>query len=208
MEHTVEQGEHLARIAEAYGFPDPRTLWEHPKNLSLKLKRETPHVLSPGDVIHIPDADSDGAYPVETGHSYTFVLQRSAPQLRIALRGLDGKAMAGASVSLAIDGKERDLTADGSGLVEAALPAGTEGATLTVGELAVALLVGFLDPIDQRSGVEARLSNLGYYTGAVGAEDDDQFRFALQLFQAAEGLRVTGENDTATRARLKDDYGS
>jgi N-acetylmuramoyl-L-alanine amidase len=83
----------------------------------------------------------------------------------------------------------------------------TTAATLTVGELAVALLVGFLDPIDQRSGVEARLSNLGYYTGAVGAEDDDQFRFALQLFQAAEGLRVTGENDTATRARLKDVYG-
>jgi N-acetylmuramoyl-L-alanine amidase len=53
-DHTILQGESVMSIAEGNGFLW-ETLWNHPKNASLKAKRGDPNVLMPGDVLHVPD---------------------------------------------------------------------------------------------------------------------------------------------------------
>jgi hypothetical protein len=54
-EHKVTQGEHIAHIAEKYGFRDHSVIWNHPNNAQLKSERDNPFVLHPGDQVHIPD---------------------------------------------------------------------------------------------------------------------------------------------------------
>lgn len=53
--HVVKQGEHLAGIAQQYGFADYLKLWDLPENTGLKRLRQKPNVLFPGDEVFIPD---------------------------------------------------------------------------------------------------------------------------------------------------------
>ena len=52
--NTVQQGDHLLRIAKAFGL-SWQTIWKHPNTSDLKNKRQNPNVLYPGDLIYIPD---------------------------------------------------------------------------------------------------------------------------------------------------------
>jgi hypothetical protein len=45
--YTVRQGDHLSKIAKAFGFSDYHTIWDHPNNGDLKQKRQNPNVLLP-----------------------------------------------------------------------------------------------------------------------------------------------------------------
>jgi len=46
---TIEQGDHLPRIADENGFSDWHTIWDDPNNASLRAQRQDPGVLAPGD---------------------------------------------------------------------------------------------------------------------------------------------------------------
>jgi hypothetical protein len=67
------------------------------------------------------------------------------------------------------------------------------------------LKLGHLDPIDEDSGVDARLINLGF--GPQDTEDsewsDDDRGEALKAFQDKFGLEVTGMADDATCQKLR-----
>ena len=65
-----------------------------------------------------------------------------------------------------------------------------------------------LYPIDQVSGVQARLQNLGFYTGQVDGIASPEVRDALLAFQQRQGLAATGEADAATRDALRTQHGS
>ena len=68
------------------------------------------------------------------------------------------------------------------------------------------LQFGFLDPLDEAIGAQARLQNLGYYHGDLNGETNDEFEEGLQVFQSDFGLPVTGKLDDDTKQKLFEEH--
>ena len=64
------------------------------------------------------------------------------------------------------------------------------------------LQFSWLDPLDEITGAQARLQNLGYYHGDLNGEMNDELQEALEMFQSDFGLPVTGELDDATKQKF------
>jgi N-acetylmuramoyl-L-alanine amidase len=208
--YTIKQGDHVARLAEQYGFRDYKTVWMDPGNADLRAQRPDPNVLYPGDILYIPDKQSrDEQRP--TDHTHFFVVKKSTIKLRIKIRDFDNLPIAAADCRLEIDGTNYPLTTDGDGLIEQEIPKASVGGTLTLPDLdyEVRVTLGTLDPVDENTGWQQRLINLGYYWGPLGDAPNDVFTdYALQEFQCDYKLPITGQANDATRAKLKDVYGS
>ena len=78
---------------------------------------------------------------------------------------------------------------------------------LTVHDIEIPLKIGDLDPVEERTGQQARLDNLGYRAGPVGGDNPEQFRSAVEEFQCDQDMKVTGDCDSTTQARLKKAHG-
>ena len=65
----------------------------------------------------------------------------------------------------------------------------------------VELLIGHLDPVDEITGVQGRLVNLGYDCEVSGVMDEPTMK-ALRLFQEKNGLTVSGQVEDTTRQKL------
>lgn len=63
-----------------------------------------------------------------------------------------------------------------------------------------ALGIGYLDPVTEVSGVQERLSNLGYYPGDIGyaAEDPQALQLAIEEFEIDHHRPITGKPDAAS----------
>lgn len=202
-DHVVTQGECLSSIADEYGF-FWESLWEHPRNASLKAQGRHPNALLPGDVVHIPDKRVK-EYTRATGARHTWRVRGVPMKVRVQILD-DDVPRAHEPFTLDVDGVIVVGATDGDGFVEATLPRRAWRGVLTVGEGETAtrydLQLGHLDPVETVSGVQARLANLGYQCPTTG-ELDDATRAALAAFQAVAKLAVTGEADDATRAKLR-----
>jgi hypothetical protein len=201
IEHVIEQGQGLSYLCELYGF-SPARIWDDPANEALRAARSDPNVLLPGDVVTIPDKTA-GHVPAPTGKRHRFV-RKGVPAL-FRLQLLDGATpRASAPYALEIDGRTISGTTDAQGRVEAWVPNRARTGLLRFGDRneELELEFGFLDPVDALTGVQKRLTNLGfdcaYEAGAMGPGT----RAALLHFQATAGLPETGEADDATRQRL------
>lgn len=207
--HTVAPGEHLSGIAQRYGFRDYRTIWDHPDNAPLRELRTEPHVLLPGDVVVVPDKTlRDESRPTDQAHRFRVP---SLPlKLRLALTDYHNLPIVGAACELTVQGKTLPLTSDGDGIIEAPVPKDATEGLLKVPELdlEIPIRIGHLDPVDDDSGWQGRLVNLGYYAGAVGDDDAEMLRYAIEEFQCDHQLKVTGELDGATRAKLLEAHGA
>lgn len=64
--------------------------------------------------------------------------------------------------------------------------------TLETGE-EYELDLGYLSPVEFVTGIQARLSNLGYCQDEPSGSLDDDTRDAIRRFQKAQGLPETGE---------------
>jgi N-acetylmuramoyl-L-alanine amidase len=80
-------------------------------------------------------------------------------------------------------------------------PPGTEG---PAGGVVFALALGALDPVEEITGVQARLNNIGYHCGRIDGIVGPATRRALRDFQAHQGLDLTGAPDEPTRRRLRE----
>lgn len=58
--HTVAKGETIASIAQAYGFPNWRTIYDARENDTFRALRPNPHQIRIGDSIVIPDKQKKG----------------------------------------------------------------------------------------------------------------------------------------------------
>ena len=67
--------------------------------------------------------------------------------------------------------------------------------------------LGYVDPLAEINGVQARLNNLGFDCGPVDGVLNDQTREAIQGFQQKHNLKVTGEMDRPTLDKLEKVYG-
>lgn len=207
--HVIAQGEHLTQLAERYGFRDFKTIWDHGANAKLKALRKDPHVLHPGDTLVIPDkVQRTDVRAMDQVHR--FRVDVKPLMLRLALTDFDNEPLAGLVCELVIDGVVKKLTSDAQGLIESPIPRNAKSGVLKVPDLDLeqTLQIGHLDPIDEDSGWQARLINLGYYAGAVADGDDQQLRHAIEEFQCDHQLKVTGELDGATRAKLLERHGA
>lgn len=65
------------------------------------------------------------------------------------------------------------------------------------------VMLGYLDPVTEPTGVQQRLANLGYDCGPDDGVIGSRTKSALKEFQKQQGLPCTGEVDSDTRATLE-----
>ena len=204
--YTVKQGDCISSVAQKHGlFWDK--VWNHPKNANLKERRKDPNVLSPGDVVFVPDKDEkeeSGA----TEQRHRFKKKGVPAKLRLQIME-DDQPRANVDYTLVIDGQFFSGTTDGSGKIEQSIPPNAKkGVLILENDTPVPLQLGHIDPIDTISGVQARLLNLNFDCGEVNGREGPQLEEALRSFQEKNSLPVTGQADEATRNKLLEIHGS
>src|SRR5437764_3856830 len=128
---VAEQGECMSSSAFGYGFLW-ETLWSIPENAEPKESRESPFVLRPGDVVHVPDLRQQ---QVAAASGARHIFRRKGVPALLRLRLLDqGKPLAGLAYMLTFDGREISGTTDSEGKIEVHVPPDMPAATLRVGE--------------------------------------------------------------------------
>jgi Putative peptidoglycan binding domain len=200
MTYAVADGDHVSGIAQANGFDDYKTVWNSSPNAALRSTRTNPHELVAGDSLSIPALASR---PVSkpTGADHVFTIIRSPMNVRVKVLGMTMKP----SASLACKLNGVALSTDGSGIVAAPVDKLARTVTLSLDAGDLALTVGGLEPSAEATagGWKARLFNMGFLIDPDAGDGDDELAFAIEDFQADQGLTVTGTIDDATQAALQ-----
>ncbi len=209
VQYVVRQGDCLSSIASRYGFADFHTIYDDPANADFKKLRPDPNLIYPGDVLVIPDT-TPPAFTVATGKAYSFMVK--APSARLSLQA---EVQGAHHYRLVVGAKTYTGQTDGSAPIEHHIaadaatgrielwPATSGNGNAEQGLFGWDLQLGALDPIEELSGVQSRLANLGYYNGPVDGQENDDLALAAARFQDDEGLSATGEIDDDTRAALR-----
>jgi hypothetical protein len=210
-QHKVVQGDCIESIAAKHGL-EPDEIWEHANNASLREKR-TAFALFPGDVLFVPDR-SVKSVPIATSRSHTFVLKIPKTLLHIRFLDVDDEPRKDVPYTLEIDGVEFEGTTTADGEVKQEIRADARSGTLTLNpgqgadEEVYTVELGHLDPIEETSGLQARLQHLGFYTGEVDGKLGSRTRDAILEYQRAHDLSDTGELDDDTKNHLQQRHGS
>jgi hypothetical protein len=206
MDYIVKQGDHLSRLAERFGFANFETIWLDPDNAPLRQLRREPNLLFPGDIVVIREK-IQGSAAADTGGRHTFFVDTRPLHLRLRLLDFLGRPLDGKAVDVVIGSSRVALSTDGEGKVARIIPRSATEGRIEVNTAAASLLIGFLDPITERSGVLARLVNMGYLLDPSGDPDPGELELALEEFQADNGLNPSGQLDEQSRSALLDAYG-
>lgn len=212
--HIVSQGEHIASIAKTYGFSDWKTIYDHPKNKDLKEKRPNPNILYPGDQVFIPKKEFKQK-EIQADKKFTVKVKSIVSKLQVVLKGYDDKPLANKKFKLKFDKTELSGSTDDQGKVKHEMPPDARSVELSVvlddkdpDNTAVwQLKIGDLDPLDEVTGMEARLNNLGYDAGNSHNAEDRQFKSAVEEFQCDHKLKVDGICGPKTQSKLKEVHG-
>jgi hypothetical protein len=198
--YVVGAGESIPSIAKDNGF-FWETLWNHPDNAELKSKRKDPNVLMEGDVVTIPDLQLRQESRA-TDARYQFQVKGEPHIFKLRLMRMN-QPRANEAYVLKIDGKLFQGQTDGSGLLQHPIPGNARGGSLLLknGKEQYSLCIGGIDPVDEISGVQHRLNNLGLPCELDGNLGPRTKRALLQ-FQAQNNLPTTGKPDDATKAKL------
>ncbi|MGA2699171.1 MAG: peptidoglycan-binding domain-containing protein, partial [Methanoregula sp.] len=174
------------------------------ENEAFRKKRPNPNVIYEGDEIVIPDKRlKEESAVTEKRHLYK--LKSSVWMFRLEMRDETFKGLEGIPYELRIEGMDPIRKRTGkNGLIETRILAeASSGALLFQGEK-FQLNFGGLDPVTRMSGVQQRLSNLGFKAdppgnGAAGSQTCK----AIAAFQSTQkDLKPTGKIDSDTRKRL------
>jgi len=119
----------------------------------------------------------------------------------------------GLPYTLTIAGRTTEGKTNDQGMLLERMPLAEADGLLEIEDQKINLKLCQLPPIDQISGVQARLSNLHYYVGdndnqLTQATQDALRRFQDDMASRGASLAVTGELDEATRAMLLEQHGS
>lgn len=199
--HIVRRGDSLSSLAERYGF-DPERIWTDPANSELCARRPDPEILAPGDRLVIPDK-ALREVKCETGRVHQF--RRVGVPAVLSLRILDmGVPRGNERYVLEVEGRRSAGKTDASGVLRHWVPPSARRAELFLGpeEQRFEIAIGAMAPIDEPTGVQKRLRNLGFDCGEAEGEDSPATRAALARFQESRGLPATGKVDVATRTAL------
>jgi hypothetical protein len=206
-DYIAEDGDCIGSVAFEHGF-FWETLWDHPKNASLKELRKNPNVLMVGDTVHIPDLRSkeeDGA----TEQKHQFRLKGVPAKFHLRLMQND-KPRADVEYSLEVEGKTFSGKTDGNGEITQTIPPDARKGRLRVKSgnkwEEYMLRLGQLDPADKITGAQARIRNLGFDVGDEDGENGPLTEAGLRWFQKRAGLKVTGHLDRKTSDALEKEH--
>ena len=160
----------------------------------------------PGDILVIPDRQEKQVSGA-TEQRHRFRMEGRPLTLRIVLHDPDDNPMADKECILTVEGVTHTLTTDGDGKLEQVIPPTASSGSLRIDEEEISLHIGHLDPIDEMSGQQGRLNNLGYDAGTAGDTENQQFRSAVEEFQCDHNLNVDGICGPNTQTKLKEVYG-
>ena len=205
-DYTVVQGDCLSSIADQFGLLKD-TIWKHGRNGELRQKRPNPDTLLPGDVIFVPPLTlKEIGCPTTKRHK--FVRKQELVRFRLRLLWED-KPRANEAYVLDVGNERYSGQTDGDGWIDVQIPAREPEGFLTLQDGAEqhTIALGALDPIDEITGIQGRLSNLSYLAGEITGEWDDRQADAIRALQAKNHLLVTGKMDADTESALKKEYG-
>jgi len=201
--YTVSQGDCIYSIAAQFGFLW-KTIWNHPQNAALQQQRQNPGLLLPGDAVFIPDK-TPGVESMPTDQQHVFVKEANQFVLRLQLLDRNHNPRASLSYVLSIDGTLSNGTTDEEGRIEQPIAPDASQAVLTLQDQGDSetynINLGYVNPIDDSTGHQQRLTNLGLGGGLAQ-------KTALMMFQKKNGLPQSGEMDAATIACLNKIHGS
>ena len=204
--YQVKQGDSVFSIAFEKGF-FADTIWEHANNEEVKDDRKDPNVLMPGDVVHIPDKRlKEVSKP--TNNVHTFQVKNTPKRFRIQIMRGD-LPVRDMEYVLNIEGSETTGKTDGEGWITRSISPNAKKGELSLQEgQKFDLNLGFLDPVDEVTGLQGRLRTLGYYSGPINGELNDDTKESLKEFQAYNDLDTTGESDDETKSLLEEFAGN
>src|SRR5258705_9570967 len=202
IQHEVQEGDCISSIAFKYGF-FWETIWNDPHNALIKKERKDPNILAPGDIVFIPDKKlKDERRP--TGKMHRFQLKNVPAKLRLQL--FEGEVpRANQAYELIVNDKKLRGTTNVNGVLTESIPPDATDGELIIGPLRehYTLMFGYLNPLSELSGVQERLTNLGYNCATTDGQMNDQTETALKAFQSRFGLQETGVVDQATCEKLE-----
>ncbi len=200
--HTIAPGDTTIGLSEKHGL-FAGTIWDDPANAELKQKRKDMNVLMPGDVLVIPDKRIK---EVSKASDQKYKFKRKGIPAKFRMQVFECETpRANQQYRLIVDGVRLGGKTDGNGVLETYISPVARHGELIVGpdEFRLEIDFGHLDPIDEISGVQMRLNNLGYGCGEPNGEMNDQLRAALREFQQRFQLPATGELNDQTRKKLE-----
>ena len=206
-EHKVKQGECIASIAFQNGlFPD--TVWNDPKNATLKTERVDPYVLEPGDVVWVKEIEGfQKSCEAKQRHRFR---RKGVPEKLDLEFDRNGEPRANEAYELNVDGQVTGGRTDDEGRITAFIKPTAKKAVLTFVESGekVRFDLGYLEPITEVAGVQARLKNLGYFDGPVDGKESEELDDAVYEFQLAlDPTTEPTELNDAVRDKIKKAYG-
>jgi hypothetical protein len=197
-QYVVNERECISSLAFEQGF-FPETIWDHPQNAKLKELRKDPNVLLGGDVVFVPDVRTkEDSCSIDRRHRFR---RRGVPEI-FRLRLLKGgKPRASLEFNLNIDGTPHIGKTDRDGALEVPIPPNAKKAILLLVELGevIKLELGCLNPADEITGAQARLANLGIYTGPIDGRESSELIYAVKTFQRRHNLPEDGLLNSETR---------
>src|SRR5436190_6395061 len=204
--YQVKQGDSVFSIAFEKGF-FADTIWEHANNEEVKDDRKDPNVLMPGDVVHIPDKRlKEVSKPTNNVHK--FQVKNTPKRFRIQIMRGD-LPVRDMEYVLTIEGSETTGKTDGEGWITRPISPNAKKGELSLQKgQKFDLNLGFLDPVDEVTGLQGRLRTLGYYSGPINGELNDDTKESLKEFQAYNDLDTTGESDDETKSLLEEFAGN
>jgi N-acetylmuramoyl-L-alanine amidase len=207
--YEVKAGDCISSIGFEHGFL-PDTIWNYPDNEELKKLRQDPNVLLPGDIIIIPNLRlKEVSEPTNMVHKF---YRKAVPEkLRLQFK-LNDLPRANEPYTVEIDQKivMTDKKTDSEGRIECSIPPNAREILVIFnnGQEVYKVYAGLLNPIDEISGVQARLKNLGFYAGPIDNKLSPEFEEAIRSYQTANNLGTQdGILNDETRTSLKQAYG-
>jgi N-acetylmuramoyl-L-alanine amidase len=206
--YRVRQGDSIDSIAFRTGF-FWESIWNRPENSELKDRRKNPDALLPGDRVFIPEKRR-ATESAATDQKHRF--RRKGIPIKIDLLFLaEEDPIPATHYQLEIDGHLLSGTTT-DGRIEHTIPPSARHARLILDDdgsaVVYQLQLGHIDSIEEVSGVQGRLNNLGYSCGPVDGKMNEQTVDAIRHFQQANELPQSDQLTQETVDKIEEQYGS
>jgi hypothetical protein len=135
-------------------------------------------------------------------------VMRATTMLRLCLLDERGEARRSLPYKLSVGGETIEGETDNEGILMHRVPVDAEKATLEIEGQQIEVEIRRLDPIEEVSGVQQRLRNLGYAPGRIDGMLGPKTREAIRAFQLDNPpLVADGVCGPETRAKLLEKHG-